>query len=304
MARGVRLGQLAERRGTDTAAIRLEEAAAIFAALGDDVGHGRSLRFLARAYWLLGRFDDADRTSSEAIAVLAGAGDERELAVALAWRTALLAVRHDAAGVAAIAPRAYEVAERARVEEAALSVDISVALVAGMNGDRTAPDAFARALERARACGDLHEQVRALVNGTFVASMLRDHPAVDRFYAQAAELFEERGLDSPLDDVTQSRGRSLLDRGRLREAAALGRAAQRVATVESGLSRALEATALARLGEPGARSLAEAALAEVAGAPDGFREAVTRSWRAPRSRGSRATTSRGAGTRSRAWRCR
>ena len=264
-------------RGTDTAAIRLEEAAAIFAALGDDVGHGRSLRFLARAYWLLGRFDDADRTSSEAIAVLAGAGDERELAVALAWRTALLAVRQDAAGVAAIAPRAYEVAERARVEEAALSVDISVALVAGMNGDRTAPDAFARALERARACGDLHEQVRALVNGTFVASMLRDHPAVDRFYAQAAELFEERGLDSPLDDVTQSRGRSLLDRGRLREAAALGRAAQRVATVESGLSRALEATALARLGEPGARSLAEAALAEVAGAPDGFREAVTRS---------------------------
>jgi len=38
----------------------------------------------------------------------------------------------------------------------------------------------------------------------------------------------------------------------------------------------LEATARARLGEPGARELAEAALAPVVGAPDGFREALTR----------------------------
>jgi DNA-binding CsgD family transcriptional regulator len=264
-------------RRTEEAAAALREAAVIFGELGDDVAQARARRYLARAYWLLGRFVDAGHEADEAVALLADGRDARELAVALAWKTALLAVRHDAAGVHAIAPRAYAVAERARVEEAAVSVDISVALIAGMQGDRTAPDAFERALERARRCGDLHEQVRALVNGTVIASMLRDHAAVERFYAQASELFEERGLDSPLDDVTQSRGRSMLDRGRLREAAALGRTAQRVATVESGLSRALEATALARLGAPGARDVAEAALAEVTGAPDGFREAVTRS---------------------------
>jgi DNA-binding CsgD family transcriptional regulator/tetratricopeptide (TPR) repeat protein len=264
-------------RNLAAASAALEEAAAIGAELGDVVVRGRALRSLARTYWLMGRFDEAAGVADEAIALLAEAGDDRELALALAWKTGLLALLHDCAGVRALAPRAYAAASKAGVEEAAIALDISVALVAGMGGDRTAPDAFKRALARARRCGAVEQQVRALVNGTVVAALLRDHGCVETLYTEAVELFEEQGLDSPLDDVTQSRGKSLLDRGLLREAAAAGRAAQRVATVESALSRALEATALARLGEPGARVLAEAALDEVVGAPDGYREAVARS---------------------------
>ena len=208
--------------------------------------------------------------------MLEHAGDENGYALALAWQTTLLAVRHDAQRLWAVVPRAREAAHRAHSAVAALAVDISVALVTGMEGDPEAPQAFERALAEARRCGDLHEQIRALVNGLVVAVMLRDHATVDRLYPQAAELFDERGLDAPLDDVTQSLGKSLLDRGRLREAAALGHAAHRAVSVESATSTALEATALARLGEPGARALAEGALAEVAGAPDGYREAVAR----------------------------
>ena len=65
-------------------------------------------------------------------------------------------------------------------------------------------------------------------------------------------------------------------------AAACGRPApsdmQPIASRRSSppIATALEATALARLGEPGARELAAAALAEVAGAADGFREAEVR----------------------------
>jgi DNA-binding CsgD family transcriptional regulator len=157
-----------------------------------------------------------------------------------------------------------------------VAIDISVALVSGMEGDPAASRALERALTEARRCGDLHEQVRALVNGMVIAAMLRDHATADRLYPQAAELFGERGLDAPLDDVTQSLGKSVLDRGRLREAAALGHAAHRAVSVESATSTALEATAFARLGEPGARALAAGALAEVVGAPDGYREAVAR----------------------------
>ncbi|MDP9258196.1 MAG: AAA family ATPase, partial [Actinomycetota bacterium] len=263
-------------RDAGGAARVLREAAAIYGQLGDGIGQGRALRNLARAYWILARWDDADDAAETAVAVLERAGDEAELALALAWNVTLLAVRHDSARLRALVPRARQAAERAQSAVAGVAIDISVALVDGMEGDPSAPLAFEQALADAWRCGDLHEQVRALVNGMVVAAMLRDHANADRLFPQAERLFSERGLDAPLDDVTQSLGKSLLDRGRLRDAAALGRAAHRVVAVESAISTALEATALARLGEPGARELAFGALAEVAGAPDGFREAVVR----------------------------
>jgi DNA-binding CsgD family transcriptional regulator len=263
-------------RSTGEAAIALRDGADAYRLLGDQVGQGRALRHLARTYWILARWDEAERASDEAVRVLEGAGDNGELALALAWKTALLAVRHDRAGLDAIVPAARAAARRAQSAEASVAIDISVALADGMEGDAGAPRAFERALAEARRCGDLQQQIRALVNGLVVAAMLRDHSSVDRLYPQAAELFDERGLDAPLDDATQSLGKSLLDRGRLLDAAVLARSAHRVVAVESAVTTALEATALARLGESGARALAESALAEVAGAPDGYREAVAR----------------------------
>ena len=228
-----------------------------------------------------------------------------ELALALAWETALLAVRHDAARLRATAPRAREARSPPASADAVLAVDISVALVAGMNGDRRRPDAFDARSNAPVRCGDLHEQVRALVNGTVVASMLRDHAAVDRLLPPGRpSCSRSAGSTRRSTTSTQSRGRSLLDRGRLREAAALGRAAQRVATVESGLSRALEATALARLGEPERGASPRRRCAEVAGAPDGFREAVTRSACAEIAWLDGDHAAGRASTRSPGWRCR
>ena len=264
-------------RRVDEAALALRAAADLYRGLGDAIGEGRALRILARACWMIARWDEAEEAADAAIVLLERAGDQAELALALSWKTALLAVRHDRRGLDAIVPRARAVARQVGSAEAAVAIDISVALAEGMEGDARAPGAFERALADARRCGDLQQQIRALVNGLVVASMLRDHASVDRLYPQAAELFGERGLDAPLDDVTQSLGKSLLDRGRLRDAAELAHSAHRVVAVESAVTTALEATALARLGEPGARALAEEALSEVAGAPDGYREAVARS---------------------------
>jgi DNA-binding CsgD family transcriptional regulator/tetratricopeptide (TPR) repeat protein len=263
-------------RATARARDCLREAIELYVDLGDLVGQGRALRQLARACWILDRWEEADEASDDAIALFERIGDEQELALALAWKTALLAVRHDAGRLRAIAPRAGVAARRAGSAEAEVAVDISLALLEGMEGDATAPLAFERALADARRCGDLQQQVRALVNGMVVAAMLRDHATVERLYPQAELLFVERALDAPLDDVTQSWGKSLLDRGRLREAAACARSAHRVVAVESVIPTALEATALARLGEAGARALATGALADVVGAPDGFREAKVR----------------------------
>ena len=263
-------------RGTERARASLREAAELCLASGDLVGRGRALRHLARACWVLDRWDEADAASDEAIALFERAGDELELALALAWKTALLAVRHDAGRLRAIAPRARTAARRARSAEATIAIDISMALLDGMEGDVQAPQAFERALAEATSCGDLHQQIRALVNGLVVAAMLRDHVTVDRLYPLAERLFDERALDAPLDDATQSLGKSMLDRGSLREAAVLARSAHRVVAVESVIPTALEATALARLGEPGARELVAGALADVVGAPDGYREAKVR----------------------------
>jgi DNA-binding CsgD family transcriptional regulator len=263
-------------RGAEHARASLQEAADIYAGLGDAVGQGRALRQLARACWVVGRWQEADAASDEAIALFERSRDVQELALALSWKTALLAVRHDAVRLRAIVPRARAAARRAASSEAAVAIDISAALLDGMEGDATSPRRFELALAEARRLGDLHEQIRALVNGMVVATMLRDHDTVDRLYPQAETLLRERALDAPLDDVTQSMARNLLDRGRIRDAAELARSAHRVVAVESAIPTAVEATARARLGEAGARELAAGALADVSGAPDGFREAVVR----------------------------
>ena len=104
--------------------------------------------------------------------------------------------------------------------------------------------------------------------------------AADELFPAARAFFEERLLLSPLDDVTQSYARSLIDRGRLDEAEAALATAPRANVVEGMLTDILDALVAARRGRAGAGPLLDRALAAVDGAPDGFREGLVRLTRA------------------------
>ena len=190
-------------------------------------------------------------------------------ALALAWQTTLLAVRHDASGTAGRRPASARGRSAARTRlggRAGRRHQRRARHGHGRRSRRRLRPSNARSRRRGAAATCTSRSVLSSTAWS-IAAMLRDHATVDRLYPQAAELFGERGLDAPLDDVTQSLGKSLLDRGRLREAGG-ARARRRIAPSRSSPRppTALEATALARLGEPGARALAAGALAEVAGA--------------------------------------
>ena len=69
----------------------LEEGIELARASGDALLEGRMLREIGRAYWLAGRWADAEVAARAAVDVLARAGDLDEHAVALAWLSAFLA---------------------------------------------------------------------------------------------------------------------------------------------------------------------------------------------------------------------
>jgi DNA-binding CsgD family transcriptional regulator len=268
------LSWLADR--ADEGTVWLEEAAATFRRVGDRVGEGRALRHLSRCRWLLDRWDEADLAARRSVEVLADAANARELALAQAGLVELLAMgpEPDAALALALPAQAVAAAER----EAEASIVISIGLVRGLRGEEEG----ARLLDEGRGLAErlrsTHQLVRALVNGLVVAATRRDHARVDRLYPQARAIFEERGFDSPLVDVTQSYARSLIDRGRLRDArdaiegfARLGRT-----TIEAPLSDVLLAQVLGRLGEAGAAEALQRGLGALHDAPDAIREVLAR----------------------------
>ena len=63
--------------------------------------------------------------------------------------------------------------------------------------------------------------MRGYVNGMFLTSLSRDYAAADQLFPEAQDFLSDRLLLNPLDDVTQTYAKLLLDRSRFDEAEAL-----------------------------------------------------------------------------------
>ena len=259
------------------AAVALEE---VVEAATDSLTLSRAHRHLARAYWLLDRWDEAADSSRRAVDVLAETGEREERAIATAWLANFLALGGHAPEAAEVATEAIAAARAVGNDEALASATISLGLARGLAGDPKGLDLIAEGREFAIQHTLYHQQIRGYVNGLVVAVSMRDHDAADVLFPAARALFQERLHLGPLDDVTQSYARSLLDRGRLDEAEALLTTSPRANVVEGMLTDVLVALAAARRGRAGGRELLDVALAAVEGAPDGFREALVRLARA------------------------
>ncbi len=240
----------------------------------------RAFRQLGRAYWLEGRWLEAEQAARQAVDLASTAGDPDEHAIALASLATFLALGGWHPSAIELSRQAIDVARAAGHDEALASALISLGLAAGVAGDESGFETIAQGRRLAAVAGSTHQQVRGYVNGLFLTSLSRDYAEADALFPEAQAFLSERLLLSPLDDVTQTYAKLLLDRSRFAEAQALLAEAPRANIVEASLTLALDGLLAARLGRPRGRALLDQALAPLVGQPDGIREALVRAVRA------------------------
>ena len=241
----------------------------------------RAFRHLGRAYWLEGRWLEAEQAARQAVELASEAGDPEEHVLALAWLANFLALGGWHPSAIDLSRHAIDVARAAGHDEALASAQISLGLASGVAGDDEGFDTIARGRRLAAAAGSTHQQVRGYVNGLFLTSLSRDYAAADALFPEAHAFLSERLLLSPLDDVTQTYAKLMLDRSRFGEAEVLlaGIAARERRRGRSHPS-ARRAPGGPASGARGGRALLDEALAPLVGQPDGIREALVRSVRA------------------------
>ncbi|MDX6415235.1 MAG: hypothetical protein QOH23_2645, partial [Gaiellaceae bacterium] len=246
----------------------------------DELTRARAFRHLGRAYWLQGRWLEAEEAARQAVDLAAAAGDPEEHTVALAWLAAFLALGGWHPTAIGLSGQAIDVARASGHDEALASALISLGLAGEIGGEPGGFETIAEGRRLAARCGSTHQQVRGYVNALFLTSLSRDYAAADKLFPEARAFLSERLLLGPLDDVTQTYAKLLLDRSRFEEAEALLAEAPRTNIVEGSLTLALDGLLAARLGRPGGRELLDQALAPLVGQPDGIREAAVRAVRA------------------------
>lgn len=239
-------------------------ALAIWQQLGDRRQEGRTLRWLSRLHWFVGRNPEAESYANRAIELLGADSDDVELAWAMSNRAQLdmLAARVDDA--VAWGTRAIDLATRLGATEIAVHAMNNVGTAqytAGIEAGRALLErSLAVALEH-----DYREHVaRAYANLTSVTVLRRDYASARAHIADAEAYFAARDLDSWLHYVRAWGARLDFEQGQWDAAEAT--AAQLVHNRGAApVSRIPALAVLARLqlrrGDPHARALLDEGLA-------------------------------------------
>ena len=148
---------------------RLEEALSIAAELGDTLLLGRTLGWISRCYWLLGRQADARRAAGEAVDALRGRPGSPELAWAFARRSQLEMLSGAVSAVDS-ATEAIEVANAAEEPAAEANARINLFTAQGNEGVCPDPAEVRRIIALALEAGVSEEAYRAVVNFLWTAN--------------------------------------------------------------------------------------------------------------------------------------
>ncbi len=236
----------------DAAVEAILEALECRRTLGDRLGEGDSLRWLAQILWCPGRTEEAARAGTEAVAILEGLAPGRELAAAWANRAFRFAAAGHRSEAWTWAERARSLAERLGEREIAVQARLT------RDASRPLADAWSgliECLELAREAGHsgtVADTMLTLV-GLAVGQRRYDLPVED-FLDQGVTHCENQGLERDRLYFLSFAARRALDQGRFAEAAELAAAVLRVPrTSISPRIRALEVLGLvrARRGDPG-----------------------------------------------------
>ena len=245
------------------AASAQEQARACWAAVGDQVRIGDSLRWLSRLYWFLARRDEADAAGASAVEVLERQEPGRELAMAFSNQAQLAMLAGRNSDAAAWGGRALELAERLGAIDIVVHALNNIGTAMGQTGDPAGVSMVDRSLVIALE-NELDEHAaRAYTNLLCMTVELRDLPAARRYADDGDRYCAERDLDTWRLYMAGWRARLELDSGHWAAAAAVAVAV--VTRRDAGpLNRINALTVLglvrARLGEPGVGEVLDEAL--------------------------------------------
>lgn len=188
-------------------------ALAIWRSLGDRQAQGRTLRFLSRQYWFVGRQAQALTYAHEAIAMHELFPPDRDLAMAYSNRAQLAMLRGDVAEAIEFGERAIAIAREqgdVEIESHALNNIGTARLAMDDEGGRPLLE---RALALALA-NDLHEHVaRAYVNLATTATRSQSVSLAEGYLREGIAYCDERDLESWTMYLQAYRARFDLDRG-------------------------------------------------------------------------------------------
>lgn len=215
-----------------------------------DRAAGASDRLPAGLAWRMGLLHYLGGRLDEAVATLDRVGDEGEPAdfgLLFAWRASVQWIRGDAEGCRADAERAFTVASEARDDRALAAAHTVLAMLAALEGDRSANEAhYLRALDYAERAGDVLQTIRVRTNRG------SRHLEECSYEEAIAELDVALGL-ADLAGFAAFRALALTNRGQA--LASLGRFEEAVADLEGAfelyqrLGSRMVAYPLGRLGE-------------------------------------------------------
>lgn len=215
-----------------------------------DRAAGTSEHLPAGLAWRMGLLHYLGGRLDEAVATLDRVGDEGEPAdfgLLFAWRASVQWIRGDAKGCRADAERAFAIASEARDDRALAAAHTVLAMLAALEGDRSANEAhYLRALDYAERAGDVLQTIRVRTNRG------SRHLEECSYEEAIAELDVALGL-ADLAGFAAFRALALTNRGQA--LASLGRFEEAVADLEAAfelyqrLGSRMVAYPLGRLGE-------------------------------------------------------
>jgi class 3 adenylate cyclase/tetratricopeptide (TPR) repeat protein len=254
------------------AAERAGRAASVLLAAGDDRGAARAEGVHAQVLAALGRFGACEAALDRALAAARRVGDQRRANAVLAL--APVAALWGPSPVARASGRCLDVIRVLRITRGAPHVEAhALRCQAGLEAMRDRPDAAQRMLAIARSTfEDLGDRVGLLENSStsaLVALYAGDLPQAEERAREALAGYEAMGARTQMLTATSLLARTLLEAGRVDEAAAVVAVADPGEDVPASITLAsVRAQVLAESGELAQAEAAARAGVELAAATD------------------------------------
>lgn len=193
-------------------------ALAIWRERGDRLREGDNLRWLARAYWVSGRMEEAARGAVDLLETLPPG---RELAMAYSHRGHLDMLRFRNADAIRWGEQALELASRHDDEEIRVHAMVNIGIARIQSGDDGGFDAVRDAIERAKRAGLDDHAARAYFHCVQVTTVQRRHALAERWFDEGYAYCVAQEHETFQQFLLAWRARSLLDQGRWDEAAVM-----------------------------------------------------------------------------------
>ena len=206
-------GEAFQIRGAWDEALRCFDRAA-----GDSASLPAGLAWrMGLLHYLGGRLDEALETFDRA----GDHGEPADLGLLYAWRASAHWIRGDAEACRADAGRAFAVASAARDDRALAAAHTVLAMLAALEGDRSANEAhYLRALEYAQRAGDVLQLIRVRTNRGSRHLEEGSYPEAIAELDLALRLADLAGFASFRALALSNRGQALASLGRFEEAVA------------------------------------------------------------------------------------